>query len=263
MKIFDGMKKILLFLLALILGSFSLFSQNVIRGRVLDEKGLPIPGARVSVKDGTESVLSDFDGAYSLETVTAVSKITVDYVGFNSRTVKVQPGLTDVTLQKMNLWNKVPSKLSWMVSLQTAFPESFEQPSLGLMVGCVKKFGGYVKAAFGVFPGQETSTETHALKLDSPLNLVTAGLIVRLGSALHLTAGGGFASREVSLYVDDLGTSDLDSRDVLNQYSYSGAAIDCGLMLVLGRLNINAGTIVPLSAPDMCFIGNFGVGINF
>ena len=55
--------------LCLVLFSLCLISvqaQTVIRGKIVDKKGVPVPGAKVSVKGGVESTLSEFDGSYYL-----------------------------------------------------------------------------------------------------------------------------------------------------------------------------------------------------
>ena len=63
---------------AFLLAASQISAQNVVRGRVVDKDGLPIPGARVSVKGGTESVLSDFDGSYRMIVEGEVEKLIVD-----------------------------------------------------------------------------------------------------------------------------------------------------------------------------------------
>lgn len=253
------MKKILISLAMLMI--FAAFSnaQNVITGKILDKNGIPIPGARISVKGGNESTLSEFDGSYRLVSEEPLKKISVDYVGYNSQSVKVQKSVHDIFMQKSNIWNRVPSKVNWIVSVQSAFPESLEQPSFGLMAGCVKKFGFYVKAMGGFLPGETATSNSVSMTLKSPANMATAGIICRLGSALHLTVGGGYAERKISLSIDN---SNGRVTEDLTQYSYSAPAVDCGILLILGHLNINVGTIVPISDTH-CFIGNFGVGFNF
>lgn len=254
------MKKILISLLVLVLSSFLMNAQNVITGKVVDKDGIPIPGARVTVKDGMASALSEFDGSYRLETDERVKYIQVDYVGYNSRSVMVFSPVCDVTLQKTNTWNREPEKLNFVVSLQSAFPESFEQPSFGLMVGCVKHFGGYLKAMGGFMPGQSASSGDTNTILRSPLTAVTGGLILRLGCALHLTAGGGYIKRDVTLTVS---TPSGNVTTALDNYSYSGGAAEVGLLMNLGNFSINAGTMLTLSSKDLYMIGNFGLGVCF
>lgn len=60
------MKKIFLFALLLSAG-ISLSAQNTVSGTVTDKKGNPIPGAKVEIKGGTESTITELDGTFTLE----------------------------------------------------------------------------------------------------------------------------------------------------------------------------------------------------
>lgn len=254
------MKKILISLLVLVLSSFLMNAQNVITGKVVDKDGIPIPGARVTVKGGTASTLSEFDGSYRLEADERVKHVLVDYVGYNSRAVMVTSPVCDVTLQKANILNRVPDKVNVLVSLQSAFPESLEQPSFGLMLGWVKNFGGYMKAMGGFMPGESVSSGDIKMTLKSPMTAFTGGFIMRLGCALHLTAGGGYMKRDVRLITS--APSGITT-DVLEPYSYSGGTAEVGLMMILGNFSLNAGTMLSVSSKELYMIGNFGLGVCF
>lgn len=53
------MKKLLLLGFFLLLGSLYLSAQNTVSGTVTDKKGNPIPGAKVEIKGGTESTITE------------------------------------------------------------------------------------------------------------------------------------------------------------------------------------------------------------
>lgn len=250
------MKKIFTCMVILVASSFLMNAQNVIAGKVVDKDGVPVPGARVTVKGGTASTLSEFDGSYRLETDERVKHVLVDYVGYNSRAVMVTGPVCDVTLQKANIWNRDPDKVNVLVSLQSAFPESLEQPSFGLMLGWVKNVGGYLKAMGGFMPGESVSSGDIKMTLKSPMTAFTGGFIMRLGCALHLTAGGGYMKRDVRLITS--APSGITT-EVLKSQSYSGVTAEFGLMLLLGNFSLNAG----LSSSDAYLIGNFGIGVSF
>ncbi|MBS3738783.1 MAG: carboxypeptidase-like regulatory domain-containing protein, partial [Psychroflexus sp.] len=42
-------------------------AQNTIRGKVVDESGLPLPSANISIKGTSTGTLTDFDGLFSIE----------------------------------------------------------------------------------------------------------------------------------------------------------------------------------------------------
>lgn len=65
---------------------FSVFAvaQNVsVKGKVYDEKGLPIPGATILVKGTLKSSISDFDGVYNIA-APSNGILTISYVGYKT-----------------------------------------------------------------------------------------------------------------------------------------------------------------------------------
>ena len=61
-----------------------------IKGTIVDENDLPMPGVNVTVAGTTMGVISDPEGKYSLEVVDANSKILFSFVGYLSETVDIQ-----------------------------------------------------------------------------------------------------------------------------------------------------------------------------
>ena len=93
------MRKILLAAL-LQLFVLSLSAQSVVKGRVVDETGLPLPGASVVI--GTQGQSTDADGLFDFHSVPGKSaKIKVSFVGFSTveQAVKV-PFNGEIKLQK-------------------------------------------------------------------------------------------------------------------------------------------------------------------
>lgn len=84
------MKKLLLLGFFLLLGSLYLSAQNTVSGTVTDKKGNPIPGAKVEIKGGTESTITELDGTFTLETKIPAQKVKVYYVGMQSKEQKVK-----------------------------------------------------------------------------------------------------------------------------------------------------------------------------
>ena len=85
------MKKLLLLGFFLLLCSLYLSAQNTVSGTVTDKKGNPIPGAKVEIKGGTESTITELDGTFTLETKIPAQKVKVYYVGMQSKEQKVKP----------------------------------------------------------------------------------------------------------------------------------------------------------------------------
>jgi len=102
------MKKILrLVLVALLLSStLTTFAQpnGTIRGRVVDESNLPLPGANVVIEFFNIGTVTDVDGFYTMIRVPAGShELSISYIGFGSvkETVSVEAGKT--TLKNLTL----------------------------------------------------------------------------------------------------------------------------------------------------------------
>ena len=71
------MKKASIIIFMLWVSAFYASAQNVVTGTVTDRDGNPIPGAKVVVAGGTESVITELDGTFRLESQTPVRKIEV------------------------------------------------------------------------------------------------------------------------------------------------------------------------------------------
>lgn len=120
-------------------------------------------------------------------------------------------------------------------------------PSYGLMVGIVKKFGGYIKAKYN-FANQSTDGECTGEGLDgagaeywfsgetkgSRLS-VTAGAMFRLAKPLYLYAGGGYGYKKLAWETVD--GQWLENADE----TYQGVEAETGLVLRLKNFALSAG----------------------
>ncbi len=73
--------------------------QNVvtIKGQVLDDAGVPIIGANVIIEGTTNGAITDIDGNFTLN-APAGSTLRASYIGYITRTVKVSPDMTTVSI---------------------------------------------------------------------------------------------------------------------------------------------------------------------
>ncbi|WP_207495987.1 SusC/RagA family TonB-linked outer membrane protein [Aridibaculum aurantiacum] len=98
------MRKILSLLCMLLLTAVMAFAQSrVVTGKVVDDKGQPVPFASVKVKDATGGVAADAEGNFKIE-VTPGATLVISAVGGGSREVKVTPNqnVYNVTLAAQN-----------------------------------------------------------------------------------------------------------------------------------------------------------------
>lgn len=95
-------KKFLLLAVAFILLSFSGFSQQIIKGKISDEKGAPLIGATVQVKGTNKTTQTDQQGVFSLSAPSS-SRLVFSFTGYEPKEIIVgnQDNVT-VTLQQSN-----------------------------------------------------------------------------------------------------------------------------------------------------------------
>ncbi|RVT71995.1 SusC/RagA family TonB-linked outer membrane protein [Flavobacterium sufflavum] len=63
--------------------------QNIIKGKITDEKGAPLPGVTILVKNTKKATTTDFDGNFELKTADSESTLVISYIGFATQEVKV------------------------------------------------------------------------------------------------------------------------------------------------------------------------------
>lgn len=68
--------------------------QRVIKGRVVDNKGLPLPGASVLVKDYKGGYITNSKGEFEIRTDKASVELTVSFMGFSPKTLTAKAGST-------------------------------------------------------------------------------------------------------------------------------------------------------------------------
>ncbi|MBB2150779.1 SusC/RagA family TonB-linked outer membrane protein [Pedobacter gandavensis] len=70
----------------------STFKFVEVKGKVLDEKGLPLPGATVQVKDTKKTVMTNGNGDFVLPAVDEKAMLIVSFIGYKSKEVPVSQG---------------------------------------------------------------------------------------------------------------------------------------------------------------------------
>jgi outer membrane receptor protein involved in Fe transport len=94
--------KVLLTILILIsIGICPSWAQEVlVRGRVLDEKQLPLPGANILVKGTTIGTVTDIDGEFSINVPNSSSLLVISFLGYLKQEVMIGTQSTiEVTLR--------------------------------------------------------------------------------------------------------------------------------------------------------------------
>ncbi|RYE18935.1 MAG: SusC/RagA family TonB-linked outer membrane protein, partial [Sphingobacteriaceae bacterium] len=84
-------------LLLLFVNVSTVYAQSRVTGIVTDERGDPLPGATVKIKNGPSGAATDGSGKFTIN-VNGNTTLTVNYVGFNPKEVNVKPG-DNITVQ--------------------------------------------------------------------------------------------------------------------------------------------------------------------
>lgn len=98
-----------IFLFAFLLFSLTIFSQNMISGKVVDEKGKPVSGANIFIEGTYDGASSGETGDFSFTTTTTgnktlvvsfliyeTSKIIIDVANFRNKTIKLRESVTSL-----------------------------------------------------------------------------------------------------------------------------------------------------------------------
>lgn len=72
--------------------------QQIVRGRIVDEKGKPLTGVNVVVSGQSVGIATDANGEFSFKDVEEGSTLVISYIGYMGQTIKAKAELGDITL---------------------------------------------------------------------------------------------------------------------------------------------------------------------
>ena len=184
------------------------FGQNIeIKGNVLDEDGLPLPGVSVVVKNSTNGTNTDFDGNFTLTNVEIGSTLVFSFVGFLSQEIIIENA------------NDLSIVLSDDVEgLEEVVVVGYGVQKRGLVTGANVNVKGEdiralntasaMEALQGVTPGVSITRNNGAPGSGTKVTIRGLGTIGN-SSPLYIVDGVAVGN------IDYLGPSDIESIDVL------------------------------------------------
>lgn len=146
--------------------SMSALQTHNIRGKVVDEKGEPMPGVTVRIVGSTRGVLTDVDGTFSLN-VSPTDKLLFTYLGFGDRTVEVnnQSDFLITLIENEELLKEVQvvafgrqKKESVISSIETVKPSELKLPSSNLTTALAGRMSGVISYQRSGEPGQDDAS---------------------------------------------------------------------------------------------------------
>jgi TonB-linked SusC/RagA family outer membrane protein len=81
--------------------SQNLLPPPIVKGKVIDEKGNPLPGATVLAKGTTKAVLTDADGNFTIDMPANSAKLVVSYIGMESLEVTIKSTPLTIILKEL------------------------------------------------------------------------------------------------------------------------------------------------------------------
>jgi TonB-dependent SusC/RagA subfamily outer membrane receptor len=79
----------------------NLTADIIVKGKVIDSNGNPLPGASVLVKGSKIATLTDFDGGFSLQVPSGSSKIVISYIGMQTKEVTATSDYITIVLSEV------------------------------------------------------------------------------------------------------------------------------------------------------------------
>jgi hypothetical protein len=265
------MKKILAISVALLTSMCTLSAQiATVHGKVVDQNGDPIPGAKVELSGWPKSVLSNLDGTFSYDVPLRAKQLQATYAGWQTTKKHINRKDNTVTLQmkKTTWWNEKPQQRQWFAGIQgTTASTDLHYNGGGVMFGRLKKWGWFVRGEYAPLPSTDLSIEDYYLdrnywttgRMKQGYWSGSVGAITRLWSPIHCYLGIGYGeyqeAREMAngLWVND---------EVEHYESIIG---NFGLMLKMKRLFINVGMTGNLASDGGAeyITAHAGIGLFF
>ncbi|WP_242499244.1 carboxypeptidase-like regulatory domain-containing protein [Flavobacterium sp. 140616W15] len=74
--------------------------QKIVKGKVTDASGLPLPGVNVLIKGTTIGVQTDYNGEFAIEVAANQTVLVISYMGMQEQEVTIGKGPIVVTLKE-------------------------------------------------------------------------------------------------------------------------------------------------------------------
>lgn len=176
-------KHLYVFLVLLMLSTFGLYSQTIIRGNVIDEKTKePIIGASVALKATTNGTLTDTHGGFSLQVTKALpATLSISLVGYKSQDIDVYDAEDPIILSLKEDFNFLDEVVVTGYTSQQRRSVSGAITSINLSEGIKETAAsGFDQLLQGKAPGVQISSNT---------GVPGGGVIFRVRGSNSINAG--------------------------------------------------------------------------
>jgi TonB-linked SusC/RagA family outer membrane protein len=174
----------------------SAFALIDVHGRVVDEKGLPMPGVNIRTKDGYNGTITDAKGEFTLKKIDNTAILIISFIGYLNQEVNANSDLSSIKLTISN------SKLD-EVQIQ-AYGITSRRLSTG-NIGTVKAadiekqpVGNPLLALIGRVPGLQISQSTGVSGGGIILSIQGLNSIAAGGDPFYVIDGVPFSSQKLA-----------------------------------------------------------------
>jgi len=139
--------------------------QNIVKGKVTDEEGKPLPGVTITIVGTTRGVITDTDGTYSIETKPA-DKLVFSFIGMESQIIDVgnQKAIDIEMSEKKEELEEVTvvafgrqKKESVIGAITTVKPAELQIPSSNLTTALAGRVSGIISYQRSGEPGADNA----------------------------------------------------------------------------------------------------------
>ncbi|WP_232763998.1 SusC/RagA family TonB-linked outer membrane protein [Salegentibacter salinarum] len=225
--------------------------QQTVQGKVLDEQGLPLPGATVREKGSSNGTNTDFDGNFSIETTSNSSVLEISFMGYITQEL-IPQGTEEITVKLM------PDKNALEEVVVVGYGETSRE-NLSTAVSTVnttniaeRPVADISSSLQGLSPGLNVTQSTGKVGADPRIN-IRGFTSINGGTPLILIDG-------VEGDLSNLNPNDVESISVLKDAGSAaiyGARAAFGVVLVTtknakkGNIVVNMGATMAVSYPTM------------
>ena len=158
--------KLLLVITSLFLTSLCYSQIGILKGTVVDEKGVPLLGATVLVEGTTNGASTDFDGNYVINIKTENAILVFSYIGYITQKITVadQKVINVILKEDLNTLEEVQvvafskqKKSSVIGSVSTINVSDLKQPSTNLTNALAGQMSGIISYQRSGEPGQDNA----------------------------------------------------------------------------------------------------------
>ena len=215
------MKQIFLFLFLVIISTSLIAQEKVIKGKVIDTKDLPIPGATVIVKGSPErGTVTNIDGEFELSVLDSDEFLTISYVGMKPQDVSCTESNVTIVLEEGINLNEV---------VVTALGIKVDKKALGYAttqvnadeISAVKATNNFVNALNGKVAGVQISSPSSQPGSGTRIVIRGGSSITGNNEPLFVVNGVPFSAAN---YGGSSGLADIDPNSIESLSVLKGAA---------------------------------------